>query len=150
MLEPLDAVGGKGRAAACQGFLARGTADHQLGDHRVVVRRHRQAGFHPVVDAHPLSAGRLVGDNPPRRRQEGDGILGVDAALDGVPLAPRRHVLLREGQRLALGDVQLQRDEIKPQRLFRDRVLHLQAGVHLEEVEVLVGVDEKFDGPGAT
>ena len=73
------------------------------------------------------------------------GVLGVDAALDGV--APPHDVVLRERQRLARGDAQLQLDEVEADDHLGDRVLDLQAGVHLEEEELAV-LEEELDGAG--
>ncbi len=38
-------------------------------------------------------------------------------------------------------------DEVDPVDLFGHRVLHLQPGVHFEEVEIAVRIEEKFDRP---
>jgi hypothetical protein len=46
-------------------------------------------------------------------------------------------------------DVELSGHEVDPERLFRDRVLHLEARVHFEEVEVPSGVEQELDRPGA-
>ena len=48
-------------------------------------------------------------------------------------------------QPAAGGDVELQRDEVEPGGALGDRVLDLQAGVHLEEVEPAVVVGEELD-----
>ena len=74
------------------------------------------------------------------------GIFGVDAALDGVPA--QLDVFLLEGQLLAGGDVQLQMHEVEAGYKLRNRVLHLQSGVHLQEVEIALLVDKELDGPG--
>ncbi len=77
-----------------------------------------------------------------------EGVLGVDPRLDGVALAA--HVVLRQRQRLAGGDDQLQLDQVQPCDGLGDRVLHLQPGVHLQEVELAGGgVEEVLDGPCA-
>ena len=49
----------------------------------------------------------------------------------------------------AVGHRELQLDEIEPGGLLGDRVLDLQPGVHLEEVELAVIVGEEFHRPGA-
>lgn len=73
-------------------------------------------------------------------------VFSVDAALDGV--AGERHVLLPEPQRLPGGDTELGEHQIEPGHHLGHRVLHLQAGVHLEKVEVAVGIDQELDGAG--
>ena len=52
-------------------------------------------------------------------------------------------------QRRALGDGELQLDEVEPGDQLGDRVLDLQPGVHLEEPEPAVGLEEELDGAGA-
>ncbi len=63
---------------------------------------------------------------------------------------PRRlgSITLR-GERMAGGDEQLQLDEVEPGDHLGDRVLDLQAGVHLEEGERAVRGQEQLDGAGA-
>ena len=56
-------------------------------------------------------------------------------------------VLLGEVERLARGDADLPGDEVEAGDQLGDRVLHLEAGVHLEEVELAVLVEE-LDGAG--
>ena len=57
-------------------------------------------------------------------------------------------VLLGEGQRRAGGDADLLAHDVDAGDRFGDRMLDLQAGVHLDEVEVAVLVEE-FDGADA-
>jgi hypothetical protein len=71
-------------------------------------------------------------------------VLGVDAALDGV--AALAQVGLREGQRLALRDRDLQLHEVEPGHHLRHRVLDLQARVHLEEVGLRSCVHQELEG----
>ena len=86
------------------------------------------------------------GDRPGRGQERAAGrVLGVDAHLDGV--APTHDVVLRERQRLARGHPDLLGDEVEPGDQLGDRVLDLQPGVHLQEVELAVLVEE-LDGAG--
>jgi hypothetical protein len=63
---------------------------------------------------------------------------------------PARHELgLGERQGLTGGDLDLDLHEVEPVDELRDRVLDLQAGVHLEEVELAVRPDEELARPGA-
>ncbi len=57
-------------------------------------------------------------------------------------MAADHHVALGEGQRLAGGDAQLQTDDVDAGHQFGDGVLDLHAGVHLDEVELAVLVQE--------
>ena len=139
---------GRGATAQDDGGLAQGTAQpgqrlrtvpppsNDLRDHRVVVRRDHLADRDPGVDP----------DAWPRRQvQELDGagsrsevllgVLGVEPGLDGV-------AELRRGvanKATAVGDMQLQLDEVEPGRRFGHRVLDLQPGVDLQEREALLG-----------
>ena len=63
------------------------------------------------------------------------------------PRCERPHLVLRHRQRLAGGDADLPLDEVDAGDHLGDRVLDLQAGVHLEEEELAVLVDE-LDGAG--
>ena len=45
-------------------------------------------------------------------------------------------------------DMDLLLHDVDPCHHFRYRMLHLDAGVHLEEIEIKVLVDEEFDGAG--
>ncbi|KAG1247821.1 hypothetical protein G6F65_019957 [Rhizopus arrhizus] len=75
-----------------------------------------------------------------RARRDGFGVFGVDAALDGV--AGEHHVALLDRQLLAGGDLQLLGHQVDAGDHFGDRMLHLDAGVHFDEVEAAVLVQE--------
>ena len=64
-------------------------------------------------------------------------------------MAVHLDLVLGDRQRLAGGDLQLPFDEVHPRDQLGDRVLDLQPGVHLQEVEVPVGVEEELDRPRA-
>jgi hypothetical protein len=117
----------------------------ELADHGIVVRRHGIAvidvGVH--ADARP-ARGMVLGDGA-RRGQEGARVLGVDAAFHRV--AADDDIVLCIGQALAGGDAQLLLDDVHAGDHFRDRVFHLYAGVHLDEIELAVLVQE-LEGAG--
>ena len=81
-----------------------------------------------------------------RLRDELLGILGIDAALHGMALD--MHVVLAKRQRLAGGGQDLGPDQVQPGHALGHRVLDLDAGVHLDEVELPVLV-EKLEGARA-
>ena len=81
-----------------------------------------------------------------RRGAEGARVLGVDAALDGV--AGEGDVLLLERERRAGGDADLLEHEVDAGDRLGHRMLDLQAGVHLDEIELAV-LEEELDGAGA-
>ena len=83
---------------------------------------------------------------PGAGRKPWRGVLGVDPALDRV--AGEAHVLLAERERLAGGDQHLLAHEVEAGHELGDRVLDLDAGVHLEEEVVPVAVEEALDRPG--
>ncbi len=122
---------------AVDGRLARGRVGDELGEHGVVVERNAPALVDGAVFAQAGAAGLdELGDPAGRREEVVVRIFGVDAALDGV--AAQLDILLRDGQRLAFGDGELQMDEVEAGDELGDGVLDLQARVHLEEVEVLL------------
>ena len=121
--------------------------DDQLRDERVVEARHLVARADARVDAYADSRRLTVRGDPARARQEAfRRILGVDPALDRM--AAEHDVLLRDGQPLPGGDEDLLPHEVEPRDHLRDRVLHLDPGVHLEEVVRAVGGEEPLHGAG--
>ena len=112
-----------------------GAPDEELGEHRVVVGRDFVALVDADVVADAIAGRRAEGLEDSGAREVALGrVLGVDAALDRV--AVKGDLRLRERQRLAGGDRELQRDEVDVGDELGDAVLDLEAGVHLEEVEV--------------
>ena len=81
--------------------------------------------------------GRLAvaGDATGCRKEPMGGVLGVDAALERV--AAGLDVLLADRQRLPCGDAHHLADEVDAADLLGDRVLHLDARVHLQEEELV-------------
>src|SRR5712692_10983632 len=120
----------------------------ELGDHRVVIDWNFGAGVDARVDADAGAVGKMHRVDAARRGNETGGrVLGIDAAFDGR--AVLREIALRKRQRFARGDLDLRLDQIDAGHEFGDRMLDLDARVHLEEVEVAVRVGEKLDGAGA-
>jgi hypothetical protein len=64
-------------------------------------------------------------------------------------VAAERQVALPEAQLLAGGNPDLLGDEIDAGDLFGHRMLDLDAGVHLDEVELVV-LEEEFEGARTT
>src|SRR5262249_8770329 len=149
---------GVGEDAALQGDRRLGTFDHELvqgpeqrsdrevsaravdeelADHRIVVRRNPISTVAVAVEPDPRSAGRNEElDLAPAGLEIAVRILGVDPALDRVPA--ELDVGLSERNPLAGGDQDLLLDEIEPGDELGDGVLHLDAGVDLDEVEAAV------------
>jgi hypothetical protein len=112
--------------------------DHQLRQQRVVLRGQR-ALHHRVVDAHARPFGGLPGSDAAGDRLEAvPRILGVDPGLDGVAAGLGD----QDGRvkRLARGDADLPGHQVEACDQLGDTVLHLEAGVHLQEVVVAIVV----------
>ena len=82
-------------------------------------------------------------DTSRRRGKARRRIFSIDSALDRV--TSRHDVVLREGEPLTSGDLDLESDEVEPRHHLRHRVLHLEPGVDLEEVESSLLIDEELD-----
>ena len=84
-------------------------------------------------------------------QEVGIRVLGADAGLNGV--AAHGQLLLSQRQRLPGGHAQLPLHQVLPGDGLGDRMLHLQPGVHLHEVEapILVAalLDDEFHRAGA-
>src|ERR1700730_15458100 len=83
-VDPADHILLERSAQPHQAFVAALAVDDQLGDQAVVIRRHLIAVVERAVDANAEPAWRMITGDPAGRRQEGVGVLGVDAALDRV------------------------------------------------------------------
>ena len=82
----------------------------------------------------------MEGGDAARGGHEGLGVFGVDAALDGV--AGEFDVGLGVAQRLAGGDADLLAHQVDAADHFGDGVFDLEAGVHFDERELAVLVEE--------
>ena len=114
-----------------------------LGDQRVVVGRDHIAVDDVGVDPDAGPERRPEARHRAGRGQEvARGILRVDAQLDRVAAqlgsARFRQPLPRRDAELGLG-------EVDPGDQLRDGMLDLEPGVHLDEVEVPVGVQEELE-----
>ena len=92
------------------------------------------------------AAGRVIAGDLARRGRPGLRILGVDPAFDGV--AAEYQVFLLHRQVAAVGDADLLAHQVEAGDHLGHRMLDLQPGVHLDEVELAIFV-EKLDGAGA-
>jgi hypothetical protein len=78
-------------------------------------------------------------DPPGRREKSMRGVLAGNAAFDRPPA--RHNILLAKWEPLAGRDPQLPLHEVDPGYQLGHGVLYLQPRVHLQEVEVAVGVE---------
>ena len=94
----------------------------------------------PVGPAHQVGRAGL-------REEPAERVLGVDPGLDGV--AGDGDVVLAERQRLAGRDVELGLHQVDAGDRLGDRVLDLEAGVHLQEVGLVgLGVEQELHRAG--
>src|SRR5262249_29251127 len=113
---------------------------------RIVVRRNEVVLVDVRVDAYARPSGRVIGGDASRRRCEGLRILGVDPALDRV--AASDDVALAKAQFFSRGNAQLLLHDVDAGHELGDGMLHLNAGVHLDEEELAFLVEE-LEGPCA-
>jgi hypothetical protein len=139
-LDALDAHLRQGNAHPANRLIAAVAIGDHLGDHRVVMRRNGITLIDVRVDANPGPARGMIETDLARRRNEGEGIFGVDPAFDGM--AAESQVALPEAQLLTGSNADLLGNEIDAGDQFGDRMLDLDAGVHLDEVELVVLVEE--------
>ena len=135
---------GQRAARTGQRLVARGAGDDQLGQHRVELSADHRAGLDARVQAHAGAGGDVVPGHRAGGGQEAAArVLAVDAELERV--AARRRVL-GDVEGLAVGDLELLTHQVDARGLLGDRVLDLQAGVHLEERDQPVLADQVLDG----
>ena len=148
----VDLVDGPGGLAAHAGEgVVPGSDLHQQG---VVIGGDHRAGVGvAAVQPDAEAAGRAVGGDAAGVGGEVVGrVLGGDAALDGV--AVHAHVALlfdadlRIAEGIALGDEDLGADQVHAGHHLGDGVLHLDAGVHLDEVVVALLVHQELQRAG--
>ncbi|SVK51225.1 Uncharacterised protein [Acinetobacter baumannii] len=99
-----------------------GAVHDQLGDHRIVKRRHFAAGRHPTVETHVVREMHL-GQHAGAGLEVFQRIFGVEAHLDRRAL--RRALQRRPIQRVARRHLQHACDQIQAGDHFGDRVLDL-------------------------
>ena len=104
--------------------------------------------FHACIHADSRSFGSDVGVQVPRRWQEtGGDIFRIDAQFDGVTLDAQ--VFLLQPKDFSAGDADLLFHKVHAGDHLGDGMFDLQAGVHFEEIEIPIGIDEEFDRPCA-
>ena len=146
-------VDGAGGLAADGGERAVPAGD--LHQQRVVIRGDDGAHAHvAAVQTDAEAAGRMVGrDLAVVGGEVVGGILRGDAALDGVAVEVDilllRQADLRAAQGVAGSHQQLGTDDVHAGDHLGDGVLHLNTGVHLDEVVVPGLIHQELHGAGA-
>src|SRR5262245_27542469 len=120
----------------------------QLGDHRIVKDRHLRALVNAAIVSQAESLRQTQSLDPSRTRHEISlRIFRVNAAFNGI--AGLSNVALAPGQIATSGHFDLRLDQVDTDNPFRNGVLDLKPGIHFEKVEILLVVQEKFQGSGA-
>src|SRR6185312_15321622 len=111
---------------------------------------HARARLDVSIDANTLACRPHYLTHYARTRTEVvSRILGVDTALDRAARA--RDVGKLTSQSGPVGDRDLLGDQVDARHRFRHRMLHLDPGVHFQEVEGAgLPIDQELDGAGAT
>ncbi len=135
--EPNNCRRGECRIEPGQGGRAVGREGDDLGQQRVVARADDVACAHAGIDAYAVGLRPSCLEHLAGRGQEVvPRVLGVEPCLDGVPGEADRRLI--EAERFAGGDAQLIGNEIAAGDRLGHRVLDLEAGVELEEIELAV------------
>ena len=118
----------------------------ELGNHRIVERRHRTAFGNPVVD--PRTRTRVVAGSPMLdrtglRQEAAIGVFGIKPCLDRMTVDT--HLVLRKRQPFARRHAQLPFDQVDPGHHLGHRMLDLQPRIHLEEIVIAVRPEHEFD-----
>ncbi len=122
-------------------------AHDQLGDQRIVIRRNHSLGISRRIHAHASASWRMECRDLPRRRRELLRMLRIDAALDRMsavhdrPVQNILHLRACRNHDLALHQVHIRHH-------LRHRMLHLDARIHLDEVQPPVLIHQELDGAG--
>ena len=138
--QPIDHQVGRSLARWCMGTVFR--------DHRIV----EHADFATFVDAGVdqragLGLRLLVFNDTAGRGQEAAGrIFRVNPRLEGP--AVEFNIILRKRQFFARRDADHLLDKVDPRNQLGDAVLHLQARVHLKEIELALVIDDELHRTG--
>ena len=131
---------------AAPGFLPVAAMGDDLGHHGIIKGRNFLALDNAGIDPY-LRRG------PPGDHRAGLGqeihvrILGIKPHFDGMTV--EFDGILGQGQGFTRRHIQLPGNQVQAGDHFGHRMLHLQAGVHLQKVKTAIGGEQKFDGARA-
>ena len=108
----------------------------ELGDQAVVLRWHRIALIERAIDTHAQAARRVIAGDQAGRGGKAVGVFRIDAAFDGMAL--QLDVALPVAQRGSGGDADLLAHDVDSAHRLGNRMLDLEARVHLDEEEFAV------------
>ena len=119
----------------------------KLGDHRIVMQGHLETGVSGAIQTHVTSLGSLTHlDHARRGHKVIFRVLRIDTAFQGMP--PASHIFLLIRQTISCGHQNHIANQVHARCLLRHQMLHLKAGIHLEEIEVLVLIHHELQRPG--
>lgn len=145
-LDTADEVFAEGAAHAIDGDFAGIAVGDEFTDHAIVVGGDGVAAVDMGVYADAVAAwGVVEGDISWGRSEILPRVFCVDAAFDG-PAVAEFDIFLFILKFLAFSDEDLFFDEVDAGDFFGDAVFDLDTGIHFDEVEVAVFIDEEFDG----
>src|SRR5579885_929887 len=116
----------------------------KLCNQRIVVNRDAVAVVQGGLDPDAKASGRMMAGNDAWRRDVPIRILGVDKELDRG--SAEGYLALLELERFALGESDALLDQIDSGDHLGDAVFDLDAGVHLDKVELAVGSEQELNG----
>ena len=127
--------------------LACGSPYNQLANHRIIINRNFIAIVYITVDTYTdtVRFSQLT-DNTRRRHEIIFGIFGTDTALYGMSALLQVFLLIMK--RFTVSNTNLVLHQVHPYYFFCNRVFHLEACIHFEEIKVTMFVYEEFDGAG--
>ena len=138
----------KRRAHVRHRLVTVGSIGDEFGDHRVVIHGNFTALEHASVHTHMVIFRRwaVVHEATSRWQEVTEWILGIDAGFNGP--AVDAHVSLGNWQFIAIGHTDHEFHQVDTGYQFSHRVFHLETGVHLQEIEVALVVDNELHGAG--
>ena len=143
---PSSRVRSSASAIASTAASRSGAVDDDLRHERVVERRHVDARRDPRVD--PDAVGNVERRHAAGRRAGSPAAASSATTRTSIACPSSRTSACAEPERLARRDPQLLLDEVEARDGLGHRVLDLQPGVDLEEVERAGLVEQELGGPG--
>ena len=123
-----------------QCFAAALSMDDELADEAVIMDGDFISGIDARIESHAQPSGRMEAADRAGRGREVFGIFSIDATFNRM--AVEFDIFLLELKGGARSDAHLLAHEVDAGDHFRDRMFHLQAGVHFDEIESALGVEE--------
>src|SRR5690606_35767668 len=131
---------GQGNAQTGDSLTTRSAGCNQFGDHGIIMWRNGVTTEYVGIHAHPGPARRVPVGNLSGTGDELEWIFGVDPAFDGV--SAELHIALTQGELFAGSYKYLLNHQIDTRDHLGDGVLDLNPGIHFDEEEFAVFVQE--------